>query len=204
MLVATYQEIGGSREEGPPENYELCFGCHSTNGPLGMSEESRRIADFYDSRINSDNRAGHQIRLSRDIALSWPSHVMQGDKLPCYDCHNPHGSMGNDGVQPNGFLLSDERPGWSGLTDTRGDPEQARRFCFGCHIPSDGIPGSRSVGGIIMNTIPDEGPFHQTGDPTSCYDCHGRDYSSSTGFNVHHISEGKGETSRRERQLEAW
>jgi hypothetical protein len=204
MLTGTYLEVGGSQELGPPQNYELCFGCHGPDGPVGMSEESRRIADFYDSRINDDRRAGHQIRMKRDIALSWPSHIERGDKLPCSDCHNPHGSIGNDGVQSNGFLLSDERPGWSGLTDTRGDPEQARRFCFGCHIPSDGVPGSRTVGGIVMNTIPNEGPFHREAGTTSCYDCHGRDYSTSTGFNVHHLSEGEDHAIRPGRDVEAW
>ena len=95
-----------------------------------------------------------------------------GDKLPCYDCHNPHGSAGNDFVQPNGALLSDQRRDWSGLDNTLGDAAQARRFCFGCHIPSDGIPGSQTVEGIVMNTLPDEEPHRAT--RQSCYDCHGR------------------------------
>ncbi len=205
MLVGTYLEIGGSEEVTPPGNYSLCFGCHGPDGPFGMNDSGRRIADFYDSRINNDGQAGHQIRLSDDIAISWPNHIRKGDKLPCYNCHNAHGSMGNDGVQPNGYLISDQREGWSGLTDTLNDPEQARRFCLGCHIPSDGIPGSRSVEGIIMNTIPDEGDFHRSSDQTSCYDCHGRDYSSPTGYNVHHPSEGEDESIRmREHEFEKW
>jgi hypothetical protein len=109
--------------------------------------------------------------------------------LPCYDCHNPHGSRGNDGVQPNAFVLSDQRTGWSGLTDTIDDAEQARRFCFGCHIPSDGIPGSQTVEGIVMNALPDH-DGHTQAATKSCYDCHGRDYTSPTGHNVHNPSEG--------------
>jgi predicted CXXCH cytochrome family protein len=185
MLKGTYQEIGGAEEVRPPTNYELCFQCHGPDGPIGMDEESRRIADFYDSRINHDDKVGHQIRLSKKSALSWPSHVEKGDKLPCYDCHNSHGSMGNDGVQPNGFLISDQRPGWSGLTDTLNDPIQNRRFCFGCHIPADGIPGSQSVEGIVMNTIPNRRE-HRSDGSTSCYECHGNDYSSPNANNVHH------------------
>ena len=204
MLKGTYREIGGAGEVGPPVNYELCFQCHEPDGPVGMDEDNRRIADFYDNRVNNDESAGHQIRLSDDVALSWPSHIQKGDKLPCYDCHNPHGSAGNDGVQPNGFLISDQRPDWNNLTDTLNDPEQTRRFCLGCHIPSDGMPGSRSVEGIVMNTIPDEGPEHRSSGSLSCYECHGRDYSSPTGYNVHHPSEGEGKVMRRGINQKVW
>ena len=76
-----------------PTRYELCFSCHAVSGPVGMEGSGRRIADFYNSAINPDETAGHQIRMDPDIALSWPSHVRVGDKLPCYDCHNPHGSQ---------------------------------------------------------------------------------------------------------------
>ena len=189
MLTAGYRGIGGSEELGPPANYRLCFACHGPEGPVGMDEASRKIADFYDNRIVPDNRGGHQIRLSQKSALSWPGHVRRGDKLPCYDCHNPHGSLGNDGVRPNGFLVSDQRQGWSGLTDTLNDPEQVRAFCFGCHIPADGIPGSQSVEGIVMNTIPDL-RGHRSLDRSHCYDCHGRDYSSPNSYNVHHPGPG--------------
>jgi hypothetical protein len=153
-----------------------------------MEPESRSIADFYDSGLNGAS-AGHQIRRNPAIALSWPPHVQVGDKLPCYDCHNPHGSRGFDGVNPNGYLLSDERPGWSGLTATRTDPEQSRRFCLGCHIPSDGTPGSVSVEGILMNTLP-TGHAHNSSAQPGCFECHGADYSSPSGFNVHHPSDG--------------
>jgi predicted CXXCH cytochrome family protein len=205
MLQATYTAIGGAEEVNPPGNYKLCFQCHGPDGPVGMDEENRRIADFYDSRINSDKTAGHQIRFSSDVAISWPSHIQKGDKLPCYDCHNAHGSEGNDGMQPNGFLISDQRAGWSGLTDTLNNPRQARQFCFGCHIPSDGVPGSQSVEGIIMNTIPDKGPEHSSNGKVSCYDCHGRDYTSPVGYNVHHPSMGEGDSIRKkERDIEGW
>jgi hypothetical protein len=104
--------------------------------------------------------------------------------LPCYDCHNPHGSEGHNGVEPNGFLISDQRPGWSGLTDIRNDAEQCRRFCLGCHIPADGIPGTQEVEGIVMNTLPGE-RGHFSADTPSCYTCHGSDYGSAVAHNVH-------------------
>ncbi len=185
MLVSDYRGIGGFNEPTFPSRYALCFDCHSTFGPQGMEDANRRIADYYDSSINGDGSAGHQIMMDPDVAMSWPSHIRAGDKLPCYDCHNPHGSQGYNGEGANAYLISDERPGWSNLINTVSDPEQNRRFCLGCHIPSDGVPGSRIVEGIVMNAIPDE-EGHGSADITGCYECHGGDYSSSTSFNVHH------------------
>lgn len=103
---------------------------------------------------------------------------------------NPHGSQGYNALGPNAFLISDERPGWDNLTDTLADPIQNRRFCLGCHIDSDGIPGSNVVNGIVMNTL-SAVPGHQSVDMEGCGTCHGDDYSSSTSFNVHH-PRGKG------------
>lgn len=183
MLVSPYRGIGGFDEPTYPTRYQLCFDCHSAFGPVGMEPVGRLIQDYYDSSINGES-AGHQINMSSDIAISWPSHIRKGDKLPCYDCHNPHGSRGYNGQGPNAYLLSDERPGWSNLTDTKNDPIQSRRFCLGCHIVSDGVPGSNIVEGIVMNTLPPE-DGHQAADFRGCFECHGSDYSSSTSFNVH-------------------
>ena len=188
LLTARYGGISGHSEAGPPAAYALCLGCHSDAGPPGMDVANRAIADLYDSSLSGEN-AGHRIRKNPAVAISWPANVQVGDKLACYDCHSPHGSMGNDGVRPNAFLLSDQRPGWSGLDDTLNDAAQARRFCLGCHIPSDGIPGAQTVQGIVMNTLPDEGG-HLLADQKSCYDCHGRDYSSPAAHNVHNPGDG--------------
>ena len=189
MLVGTYRGIGGSTDITYPSQYGACFTCHSTFGPSGMEGTGRLIADYYDSSINADNRAGHQIRMNPAIAISWPSHIRQGDKLPCYDCHNPHGSRGYGGAGPNAFLISDERPGWANLVDTRTDPVQSRLFCLGCHIPSDGVPGSQQVEGIVMNTLPAE-DAHRSTDFRGCFECHGADYSTSDADNVHHPGPG--------------
>lgn len=189
LLNVVYQPYGGPWPQRAATRLAACLNCHGPLGPLGMEEENRGIADYYDSGVNPDGHAGHAIRKNPDIAISWPPHVRVGDPLPCYDCHNPHGSRGNDGVSPNGFLISDQRPGWSGLTATRTNPEQSRRFCLGCHIPSDGVPGSITVGGIVMNTLPDEDE-HTRLSTEGCFECHGADYSSPNSYNVHHPSEG--------------
>jgi Doubled CXXCH motif (Paired_CXXCH_1) len=188
ILTGLYAGIAGHVATGAPAEYGLCLSCHGRSGPAGMDPENRRIDDFYDSGLNSAS-AGHQIRKNPAIALNWPAHIQIGDKLPCYDCHNPHGSEGNNRVQPNAFVLSDQRLGWSGLNDTMNNAEQGRRFCLGCHIPTDGIPGSRTVEGIVMNALPDH-EAHKSTATQSCHDCHGRDYASATGHNVHNPGSG--------------
>jgi predicted CXXCH cytochrome family protein len=190
LLMESYRGMAGHADLGAPAAYRACFSCHGNDGPAGMDVSNRYIEDWYDSGLNGDF-AGHQIRRNPAIALSWPARVQVGDKLACYDCHDPHGSAGGNGVEPNAFLLSDERPQWSGLEATLTDAKQARKFCLGCHIPADGMPGSQAVQGIVMNTLsPQEA--HQSLDLRSCYECHGNDYSGPTAHNVHNPSLGIG------------
>lgn len=189
LLRKVYQPWGGTWPRRAAVRLAACLDCHGPTGPLGMEEENRLIAGYYDAALNADGNAGHAIRKNSRIALSWPAHIRAGDPMPCFECHNPHGSRGHDGVNPNGFLLSDQRPGWSGLTATRSDAAQSRRFCLGCHIPADGVPGTIDVGGIVMNTLSDRGP-HRSSASQGCFHCHGADYSDPQGFNVHHPSTG--------------
>ena len=189
MIKGNYRGVEGHADFGPPEAYDHCFGCHGPDGPTGMNPSGRLIADFYDEGLNPET-AGHQIRRDPDIALSWPAYMQVGDKLPCYACHNPHGSRGNDGVQPNAYLLNDAIPGWSGITDPRNVAEQGRRVCLGCHIPADGVAGSREVLGIVMNTLSWRGP-HRSGSTRNCMDCHGRSYDTGTSHNIHNIGNAR-------------
>jgi len=182
QLVRVYGPIAGAATNGAPPEYAICLDCHGPNGPSGMSPESRRIADFYSRVATGSSRAGHAIDETRGA-------VKKGDRLPCYDCHNPHGSAGGDGQHPNAFLLSDQRPGWYGLTGIDTSSVQVRRFCTGCHAYPD-LPGSGgTVEGVRPKTLPNEPP-HRSYETRHCYDCHGRDYSSPTGFNVHNPSGG--------------
>jgi len=190
LLTAVYQAYGGTWDGRASTRFALCLDCHGPRGPFGMDTENRAIADYYDDATNPDGTAGHAIRRDPNVALAWPAYMRVGDPLPCYDCHNPHGSRGADGASPNGFLVSDQRPGWYGLTDTKTDPTQNRRFCLGCHIPSDGIPGSIEVSGIVMNTLPAAEPAHTGLAQDGCFSCHGADYSTPTSFNVHHPNPG--------------
>jgi hypothetical protein len=182
MLDTTYRGITGSQNGMEAGNYYLCLSCHNQNGPIGMSDSSRFIADYYNRSMNPSGRSGHGIE-------SHGGYVDAGTRLPCFDCHNPHGSQGFGRQGANRYLLSDQRSGWYGLTDIKTDNSQVRRFCFGCHPSSDG-QGGGTVEGITLSPLPNDVSAHAFGDSTHCYNCHGRDYTSSSGHNVHNPAEG--------------
>jgi predicted CXXCH cytochrome family protein len=183
LLLDSVGPISGSGASIPPAAYALCFSCHSSTGPAGMNPTGRYVYDYYDGlNQQQGSRTGHGFKNSYGPILA-------GAKLPCYDCHNPHGSAGADDLQPNAFLLSDQRPGWYGLTDIRNDSVQVRRFCSGCHPFSDGIGGGM-VEGVALPALPGSQAAHASTATAHCYDCHGRDYNSPTGFNVHNPGAG--------------
>ncbi len=176
MTDTTSLGIVGSQNGVLPANYEQCLGCHSQFGPAGMDDTSKTIANFYDESVSGEGKPGHG-------GISG-GYVPSGARLPCYDCHNPHGSTGNSNGGANRYLISDQRQGWYGLTDIKNDNAQVRRFCFGCHQSSDG-QGGGTVEGTTPDRLPSEIAEHQFGGTVHCYDCHGRDYSSPSGSNVH-------------------
>jgi len=177
MLDTTYGGITKSTLEPLAANLELCLSCHSRNGPVGMRDSAKYIADYYDRSLNPSGLSGHGV-------LRSGSYVAVGARLPCYDCHNPHGSQGYGKLGANSLLLSDQRPGWYGLTDIKNDGTQVRRFCFGCHQSSDGIGGG-TVEGVTLPALPVSVPDHSSLATSHCYRCHGRDYTSPESRNVH-------------------
>ncbi len=182
MLDTSYSGVAGSQFGSLPESYALCLKCHNVNGPTGMSDPSRNIAYYFDRSVNPGAQTGHGIS-------SGSGYVPSGARLACFDCHNPHGSAGYGNAAPNDFLLSDQRPGWYGLTNIRTDTAQVRRFCFGCHKSSDGLGGS-AIEGMTLLPLPTTVSAHQFAANRHCYDCHGRDYSTPTGRNVHNPDPG--------------
>jgi len=182
MLDTTYSGIVGSQLDATPANYSLCFKCHIIAGPTEMDVASRNIAYYYDRTVNPGLLSGHGIQTGG-------GYVPSGARLPCYDCHNPHGSVGNGNGGPNKFLLSDQRPGWYGLDSIQTSSAQVRRFCFGCHRSSDMQFGG-TVEGITLGPLPSDVPAHSSTDSTHCYSCHGNDYSGPTSNNVHNPSPG--------------
>jgi Doubled CXXCH motif (Paired_CXXCH_1) len=181
MTDTTFRGLVGSQSGSLPANYRQCFVCHSAAGPAGMNQSSKLIADFYNTAFGGERR-GHEV--------GGGGYVPSNARLSCSDCHNPHGSAGYSNLGPNGFLISDQRPGWYALTNIKNDNTQVRRFCFGCHTSSDGIGGG-TVQGMNPERLPSEVSHHAFNGTTHCYDCHGRDYSSSSGNNVHNPSDGE-------------
>lgn len=176
----------------------LCFTCHDGDGPASANILQFVSADATDTA----GTGGHRIRTAG-------GNLPVGAALPCYDCHNPHGSKGNDGVQPNKKLLSDEQ--WSGIDTST--PKGVVDFCFKCHLPWEYAAGSgqpeantvpngqltkvegldRRVPGnglSLPDSIAEHGKDNMASStPMSCYNCHGNDYSS-TGNNVHRPGAG--------------
>lgn len=175
----------------------LCFTCHSggsweTSGAPNIARYATH--DATDTGIGAGG--GHRIKSSGGTL---PTNA----PLPCYDCHNPHGSS-----RGNKRLISDAL---GASLDTSAGPTAVRQFCFTCHTSSDGFgwesatatytapAGTALVEGLRRDGgAPGSGPDfgqnwlrlrtsagHAKADSTSCYDCHGSDYSKASGNNVH-------------------
>ncbi len=164
----------------------LCFDCHGGQRPEGFESTPVDVKQFATA---SGGSGGHSI-VSSDAALP------AGSPLPCFECHNAHGS-----ARGNLSQISDERGGSLGTTNSAG----VRAFCFTCHATSDTAAGWDSDTGTYQQVssadeivgVPRDGGVlilpvgdgHAEGDPASCYDCHGNDYSSG-GTNVHNPGDG--------------
>ncbi len=179
----------------------LCFGCHGSRGtdafPFSAPDGAADIERFVTADAPG---AGHRIKTAGGT-------LPAGAPMPCYNCHNPHGSS-----RGNASLISDERG--QGLSTAT--PAGVRAFCFTCHSSSDATPrvwdsvagvyvpvGADSVEGLrrdgsypagtVLRLPPISG--HAAGDTQDCYGCHGDDYSSAGANNVHNPGLG-GEASR--------
>jgi len=158
----------------------LCFTCHGGEKPSGFAETPVDIKSF----ATAGGSGGHSIVTSGGT-------LPVGSPLPCFECHNPHGS-----TRQNSSLLSDER-GASLATTNAAD---VRAFCFTCHTTSDSaagwdsvtstytaVPATEKVVGISRQAgvlrLPAIGA-HEQATPASCYSCHGDSYAAG-GFNVH-------------------
>jgi hypothetical protein len=171
----------------------VCFTCHGGTTPAGFSARPTNIKSFV---TTSAPNAGHSIVTSGGL-------LPVGAPLPCYECHNPHGSTRN-----NDSMISDVL---GGSLSTTGSPEAVRRFCFTCHTTSDTTKGwdsasatytvvadgdkvvgiSRTGRGEVDGVL--DLPSisgHGQNDAGSCYLCHGSDYATEGASNVHNPGAG--------------
>lgn len=128
---------------------QACFECHGNSSidatPLNSSDDvyisanpsvpynnaywattagARNIYLLVSDSTNP-TRTGHQVRSS-------DAYYEPGSPLPCYECHNPHGSKNG-----NTTMISDAL---GGNLNPRGTAAQVRQFCFSCHTTGDGTP----------------------------------------------------------------
>ena len=136
--------------------------------------------------INPDGTAGHAIRKNPRVAISWPAARARRRPPTLLRLPRPARLPRQRRRPANGFCLNDERPGWTGLTDTRTDAAQYRRFCLGCHIPSDGVRRFAAGRGNRHEHAPAGGRASIDRDRWDAFGCHGSEYSDPTSFNVHH------------------
>lgn len=117
---------------------QACFECHGrSSGTVYLPnttytntywKDIAGAADIYALVIDSTNpdRTGHQIKSS---SAFYPV----GSPLPCYECHNPHGSKNGNAV-----MISDAL---GGNLNPKGTAAQVRQFCFSCHTTGDTTKG---------------------------------------------------------------
>ncbi|MDF1542191.1 MAG: cytochrome c3 family protein [Anaerosomatales bacterium] len=185
-------------------DFTFCFNCHDTDGPA-----TRNIKTYYPSSVGgSAGGSGHEMKTAGGT-------LPVGGVLPCYNCHNPHGSASAsygltivsaiDGI--TNVLVGDAAGEiLMSPANQAADPNNVRNFCFTCHTTADTTKGwdgsamvvitaGAEVEGIDRTTstvlhLPAQSG-HNEGDTTqSCYGCHGNDYASLSGNNVHNPSGG--------------
>lgn len=156
----------------------FCLSCHNSSNSGTPWASAKDVSSSFmvlpgstdasrTAFINSN--AGHRV-------ISESGDLPAGSALPCYACHNPHGSSTNE------LNLSDEL----GI-NLKDDND----LCFTCHVSSDGnvcedgnagtvVPIAnaqrqtvygimRTTGKLQLTTI----DGHQSASTTKCVDCHG-------------------------------
>jgi len=105
----------------------VCFRCHSATPASGMTfDTTSTAADIAGSALTTvyDESAtnGHRI-------MTAGGDLPVGSPLPCYECHNPHGSKNGNTTMISDALGSSLDPTASALEN--------RYFCFTCHTTQD-------------------------------------------------------------------
>ncbi len=192
------------------DDFTLCFDCHdgTTTG--------YNIKQYYPSTAGGGASQTEATRLGHKIETGSAT-LAAGSALPCYDCHNPHGS-----ATPNGLLVITQTSadttiavgdssGELDLTDASG----VREFCFTCHTTCGSSSGNTDAYGWngsayavvsagaevegIDRTVRDEAlgvglkvpelSGHYRDDSASCLTCHGT-MTADSGVNVHNPGSG--------------
>ncbi|MDH4140096.1 MAG: hypothetical protein OEV43_05940, partial [Coriobacteriia bacterium] len=200
----TYDELNLALAK---QNFAVCFDCHDSDGPA-----ARNIKTYYPVAAGgSGGGSGHEI-----VSDVVGANLALGEALPCYDCHNPHGTSSSS----YGLLVVTMTDGSTtivlgdGVDEIKMSPADqstaanVRNFCFCCHTTSDTSKGwNGSALAVVVAGAQVEGfdrttgsqlrlparSGHREADNQSCYVCHGDDYSGLSTNNVHNPSGGVSE-----------
>lgn len=165
---------------------QLCLGCHG--GQKEWTAQGAADIQRYVTRRTAAGYEGHSVVTSGGT-------LPVGAPVPCYDCHDPHGSS-----RGNSSMISDAL----GRDLSTSNASGVRAFCLTCHSTSDGkvwdsdagkyADAGESVyeglrrdgsGGNLLHLRDESSSAHAASDGDSCYDCHGGSYSSGADYNVH-------------------
>ena len=180
-------------------DFSFCFICH--DGSPGFD-----IRSYYppaSGGLGTSARAGHATVSNGTLPA--------GSALPCYDCHDPHGTGSSYGLlvqtmtSATATIVVGDAAGELTMGPGRSDAN-VRQFCLTCHTTADtaagwngsafaGVSSSAKVEGIdrvspLSSLRLPSRSGHNAADAQSCYACHGSDYSSAAGTNVHDPGSG--------------
>lgn len=206
-LLATYtvpttNTLSADRANG--DYAASCFACH--DGGSWAASGAVNVKQFATYSGAADSAySGHRIKSAT------PSAPVNAP-LPCFACHNPHGS-GRGNSNNVSDVLGKGLDASTGATGAN-----VRRFCLSCHATSDSYVWNSNTatwaavtatdkvfglqrnggavnsgpGGVGFNWLLLKSTTGHSKDEsnTACYDCHGKSYSASNSNNVHDPSAG--------------
>ncbi len=120
----------------PGEYAQACFECHGNSSGAVYLPAATFTDTYWQTTVgapdiftlvtdSSNTRSGHRIRTTG-------GYYAPDSPLPCYECHNPHGSKNG-----NTLMISDAL---GGNLQPDGTAAQVRQFCFSCHTTGDATP----------------------------------------------------------------
>jgi len=158
-------------------NYALCFRCHGAGG-VANKDIKQYFTSTYSGSGTFGGTMGHFIKsTSRYKDDSGTNFLAQGWKIPCFDCHNTHGSTGE-----NRFLLRGDIGTVDGKTSLshlfKGTNASGRDFCTQCHHTYNDTGVDHSYRSSTIPKLPSTNIQHSSDtavnpNPLECNYCHG-------------------------------